>query len=96
VASEQVRELIAEKRRWIDTHPTLTLSARRCREIRSINVQLAALLDGERAATEGRSVRFAEAVKARTVLRARDHAWCLFPENVVKTFLLLENGAGPA
>jgi hypothetical protein len=95
-ASEQVRELIAAKRRWIDTHPTMTLSARRCREIRSINVQLAALLDGERAATEGRSVRFAEAVKARTVLRARDHAWCLFPENVVKTFLLLENGAGPA
>jgi hypothetical protein len=95
-ASEQVRELIAAKRRWIDTHPTLTLSARRCREIRSINVQLAALLDGERAATEGRSVRFAEAVKARTVLRARDHAWCLFPENMVKTFLLLENGAGPA
>jgi hypothetical protein len=93
---ENVRELVAAKRRWIETHPTVTLARRRCQEIRAINERLAALLEGERVATEAHMARCTTAEKARTVLRSREVPWCFFPENVVKTFLLLENGAGPA
>jgi len=93
---ESVHELVVAKRRWIETHPTATLARRRCQEIRAINERLAAVLDGEREAIEARIVRCTAAAKARTVLRSRDMAWCFFPENEVKSFLLLENGAGPA
>jgi hypothetical protein len=62
----------------------------------AINERLAAVLDRERAATEARIVQCTAAAKAMTVLRSREVPWCFFPENEVKTFLLLENGAGPA
>ena len=38
---EHVRELIAQKARWIETFPTPTLAQRRCREIRASNDRLA-------------------------------------------------------
>ena len=38
---EAVRDLITEKRRWIDTQPTATHARRRCHEIRSTNARLA-------------------------------------------------------
>jgi enterochelin esterase-like enzyme len=93
---ESIRELVAAKRRWIETHPTATLARRRCQEIRAINERLAALLEGERVVTEAEMARSITAEKAQTVLRSREVPWCFFPENVVKSFLLLENGAGPA
>jgi hypothetical protein len=93
---ESVREQLAAKHRWIETHPTVTLARRRCQEIRAINERLAAQLEGERLAAEAGMAGCAAAVKARTVLRSREVPWCFFPENEVKSFLLLENGAGPA
>ena len=93
---ESVRELIAAKRRWIETHPTVTLARRRCQEIRAINERLTAQLEGKRLAAEADMTRCSAAAKARTVLRSREVPWCFFPENEVKSFLLLENGAGPA
>ena len=93
---DRCRELIAAKRRWIETHPTVTLARRRCREIRATNERLAVH-------TRGRAARrcstahgpLAAAAKARKVLRSREYPWCFFPENALKTFLLLENGADP-
>jgi hypothetical protein len=93
---ESVRELIAAKRRWIETHPTVTLARRRCQEIRAINERLTAQLEGKRLAAEADMTRCSAAAKARTVLRSREVPWCFFPENEVKSFLLLENGVGPA
>jgi hypothetical protein len=94
--SDEIRDLIAAKQRWIDTHPTVTLARRRCREIRSINERLAAKLDAISLRTGARTVELSAAVKSRNVLRSRGEPWCFFPENALKTFLLLENGAGPA
>jgi hypothetical protein len=93
---ESVQELIAAKRRWIETHPTVTLARRRCQEIRAINERLTAQLEGKRLAAEADMTRCSAAAKARTVLRSREVPWCFFPENEVKSFLLLENGVGPA
>jgi len=93
---ETVREQVAAKGRWIETHPTATLARRRCHEIRSLNEQLAAALVGERLATERRVVQLTEAVKARGVLTSREFPWCFFPEKTLKTFLLLENEADDA
>jgi len=90
--AEGIRELIAAKRRWIDTHPTATLARRRCHEIRGINEHLARLLDGKRSWCAAEILRLTEAVQARDVLRSRELAWCFFPEKTLKTFLALENG----
>jgi hypothetical protein len=94
--SDEARDLIAAKRRWIDTHPTLTLARRRCREIRAINERLAAMLDGAREAARSRTIALPAAVNAQKILRSRAEPWCFFPENALKTFLLLENGPDPA
>jgi hypothetical protein len=93
---EAVRDLVTAKRRWIDTHPTVTLARRRCREIRAANERLTAHLDGERRALERRAAELVTAVKAREVLRSREVPWCFFPENALKSFLLLENRPSPA
>jgi len=94
--SAVIRDLIAAKRRWIDTHPTVTLARRRCREIRAANERLATHLDAERQAAERRAAECAVAVRARDVLRSREYPWCFFPENALKSFLLLENRSNPA
>jgi len=89
--AEEVRELVAAKWRWIDTHPTVTLARRRCREIRSANERLAALLVHVEAEHVARAGRLAHAAKASDVLRSRHYPWCFFPEKTLKSFLLLEN-----
>ncbi len=92
---QDVRDLVAAKHRWIDTHPTSTLARRRCHEIRAINERLAARLAGVSAAATARTAELADAARARGVLMSREIAWCFFPENTLKTFLLLETGHPP-
>jgi hypothetical protein len=88
----EVRDLVDHKRRWIETHPTPTLAKRRCREIRAANESLAAHTRRLEAALTDRIEPLTMATRARKVLRSREYPWCFFPENALKTFLLLEMG----
>jgi hypothetical protein len=88
----EVRDLIDHKHRWINTHPTPTLARRRCREIRATNESLAAHARQLRSALLDRIEPLGAAMRARKVLRSREYPWCFFPENALKTFLLLEMG----
>jgi hypothetical protein len=90
--SDQVRELIQHKQRWIDTHPTTTLAKRRCREIRAANDRMAFHALPLRTRLLDRAGPLATAVRARKVLRSREYPWCFFSENALKSFLLLEMG----
>jgi len=87
---EAVRELIRQKQRWIDTHPTPTLAKRRCREIRAANDHLAFHTQALRTRMLDRVGPLAAAVRARKVLQSREYPWCFFSENALKSFLLLE------
>jgi hypothetical protein len=87
---EAVRELIRNKRHWIDTFPTATLAKRRCLEIRAANDGMAFHTQSLRGALLARVGPLAAAMRARKVLRSREHPWCFFEENALKTFLLLE------
>ncbi|MFM7035549.1 MAG: hypothetical protein ACKOYJ_10290 [Planctomycetia bacterium] len=89
---QEVRDLVAEKRRWIDTHPTITLAKRRCREIRAANARLATHTRPFRDDLLARVGPLAQAMRARNVLASRTHPWCFFPEKTLKKFLLLETG----
>jgi hypothetical protein len=87
---EVVRELIRQKQRWIDTHPTPTLAKRRCREIRAANEHLAFHTQSLRTRMLNRVGPLAAAMRGRKVLRSREYPWCFFSENTLKSFLLLE------
>ena len=87
---EAVRDLVTEKRRWIDTHPTPALARRRCHAIRAANASLATHTAPTRQALASTLEPLATAVRARAVLGARDYPWCFFSEKTLKTFLLLE------
>jgi hypothetical protein len=89
---EEVRELVTQKLRWIDTFPTPTLARRRCREIRAANDRLASYTRDFRRDLLSRVGPLAMSVRARSVLGSREFPWCFFPEKTLKSFLLLENG----
>jgi hypothetical protein len=89
---DEVRDLVAEKWRWIETHPTVTLAKRRCREIRAANARLGFHTRSARSDLLGRVGPLATSMRARNVLASRAHPWCFFAEKTLKTFLLLESG----
>jgi hypothetical protein len=87
-----VRELVHEKRRWIDTAPTTALARRRCHEIRAANAQLAIVAEPLRRDLLAGMPPLEAAIHAREVLRSRGYPWCFFSEKTLKSFLLLEKG----
>ena len=89
---EHVRELIAQKARWIETFPTPTLAQRRCREIRASNDRLAYHTQPVRSELLGRVGPLAAGLRAQKLLQSREYPWCFFTEKTLKMFLLLENG----
>lgn len=88
---EHVRELIAQKARWIETFPTPTLAQRRCREIRASNDRLAYHTQPVRSELLGRVGPLAARLRAQKLLQSREYPWCFFTEKTLKMFLLLEN-----
>ena len=88
---EHVRELIAQKARWIETFPTPTLAQRRCREIRASNDRLAYHTQPGRSEHLGRVGPLAAGLRAQKLLQSREYPWCFFTEKTLKMFLLLEN-----
>jgi len=89
---EHVRELIAQKARWIETFPTPTLAKRRCREIRASNDRLAYHTQPVRSELLARVGPLAAGMRAQKLLQSREYPWCFFTEKTLKMFLLLENG----
>ncbi|MFM8985233.1 MAG: hypothetical protein ACKONH_04110 [Planctomycetia bacterium] len=85
-----VRDLVTEKRRWIETVPTAALARRRCHGIRAANEGLAVHLDPVRRQLIARLAPLATTIHAREVLRSREYPWCFFPEKTLKSFLTLE------
>jgi hypothetical protein len=88
---EAVRELVSQKQRWIETHPTATLARRRCQEIRATNERMQVHVHDLRQALLGRVGPLATRLRARNLLRSREFPWCFFPEKTLKSFLVLEN-----
>ena len=88
----ELRELVAEKRRWIDTAATTGLARRRCRAIRAANERLTLAVEPLRRDLLDREAPLEAAIRARAVLRSRAYPWCFFPEKTLKSFLLLEKG----
>ena len=87
----EVRDLITEKWRWIETAATPALARRRCRHIRTANERLAFHTQPLRTDLLARVGPLAAAIRGRKLLRSREYPWCFFPEKTLRRFLLLEN-----
>ncbi|HVA51231.1 MAG TPA: hypothetical protein VNH11_33120 [Pirellulales bacterium] len=85
--SLQVEERIAVKRGWIATPRTRENARRRCRAIRSANEALQPLLEEKRRRLTALNDETARRSRAESVLRWREYAFCLYPEDTLRGFL---------
>lgn len=84
---EQLAELIASKRRWIETPQTPENARTRWLEFRRINQALQPWVASERQRLLRQQAQLAEALEAEKVLACREYAFCLFPESTLREFI---------
>jgi hypothetical protein len=82
--------LAAEKRRWIDTPTDPTNAQQRCRAIRALNADLQPLVAGRRTELLAHRDRLRHQLKADQMLRSRDFAFCLYPEDQLRRLLTVD------
>lgn len=82
-----IAELIAAKRRWIQTTPDQENYRQRFLELRRINAQLGAFLAPERERLQQERGRLAAAARAARILSSREFAFCLFPQAPLREML---------
>lgn len=83
-----VRDTIAEKQRWIAEPVTRTTARQRCRAIRQANEALQPYLADRRHELLARRDEYTRRLPAEAVLSWREYAFCLYPEHVLREFLL--------
>ncbi len=80
-------DLLADKRRWIETPQTVENARRRCRAIRAGNAALQPWLDDRRKRLQEQQTRVLRRLRAESVLAWREYAFCLYPEPTLRGFL---------
>lgn len=87
-AAAKVGELIADKQRWIATPATRETGRKRCRAIRQANEALQPYLAAQHRELLARRDDYARRLRTEAVLSWREYAFCLYPEGVLREFLL--------
>lgn len=82
----QVNELVATKRRWIETPQTRDNARQRCRAIRGANESLQTWLDEPRRRLLALREEAALATRADSILHWREYAFCLYPAATLREF----------
>jgi hypothetical protein len=84
--AQRVDELVSAKRRWIETLQTPENARERCRTIRGVNEALQPWLADARRQLLARREQAARRSRAEAVLRWREYAFCLYPEETLREF----------
>jgi hypothetical protein len=84
----EAQTLAAEKRRWIATVPTPDNYRQRFLAIRNLNEQLQSRLADQRAELQRLREAAVRQQGTEKVLSSREYSFCLFPENILRDFLL--------
>jgi hypothetical protein len=79
---------VAQKRHWVETVKTPANAAERHRAIVQANAALQPFVEAERANIERQLADAAERRRADRVLNSREYAFCLFPPEMLRRFLL--------
>ena len=84
----QTQELLAQRREWVQREPTDHAGRReRWRMLRRLNEQLTVFLDERKLETVRTVDRLRAEVEANALLRRRDWAFCLYPEELLRRWL---------
>ncbi|MGH7140809.1 MAG: hypothetical protein ACREHD_34185, partial [Pirellulales bacterium] len=84
--AQRVDELISGKRHWIETPQTPANARQRCRAIRDVNESLRSWLENERLHLLSLRDEATHRARAEAVLRWREYAFCLYPEETLRDF----------
>ncbi|HEX5446467.1 MAG TPA: hypothetical protein VFW87_21800 [Pirellulales bacterium] len=87
-AASSARQSLAQKQRWIAEPATRDTARQRCRAIRQANEALQPYLADRRDELLARRGDYARRLPAEAVLSWREYAFCLYPEPVLREFLL--------
>ena len=80
-------QLVAEKRRWIETPQTVANARQRCRAIREINAALQPRIAQQRQRLLELQTETLHKLGAESILGSREYAFCLYPESTLREFL---------
>ena len=86
-ADHAAADLMAAKRRWIETPQTAENARQRCHAIREVNAALQPWLDPRRQTMLERQAQTLRKLQAESVLAWREYAFCLYPESTLREFL---------
>jgi hypothetical protein len=86
-SNDTAAELIAAKRRWIETPQTAENARQSCQAIRAVNAALQPRLDDRRQQLLELQTRTMHGLRAESVLAWREYAFCLYPEATLRGFL---------
>ena len=85
---EMTQRLIEEKRALVRDEPVVApAKKRRFHALRAVNAKLAGLLKNEHAEQEVLLATSRKEVAANAILDSRDYAFCLYPEEMLRSFL---------
>ncbi len=79
--------LLADKRRWIETPQTAENARQRCRAIRAVNAALQHWLEERRKRLLEQLAQVVHRRRVESVLAWREYAFCLYPEPTLREFL---------
>jgi hypothetical protein len=83
----RLAELVAAKRRWIETPETPQNARQRHQAIREINETLQPALSERRRQLADRQAEISRRLRAESILASREYAFCLYPEATLRAFL---------
>lgn len=86
--NDAAAELVAEKRRWIETRPTRENARIRCRALRAINAALQPWVEPRRTRLSEDLAATLQLLEVRRILGSREYAFCLHPEPNLRRFVL--------
>jgi len=83
------------KARWLATEQTRENARQRCHAIRAANEALQAWVEAQRRDLLRQRQEAARTARARAVLASREYAFCLYPEEALRDFLLAFSRSTP-
>jgi hypothetical protein len=84
----RIEDLVAEKRRWIETAATPDNARERCYEIRRINQALQNWLNNQRSELIASRAERSKRLRAEAILSSREYAFCLYPEENLRELMV--------
>ena len=86
---DKIDQLVQSKLRWVQTAQTPENAQKRHQEITRVNASLQPWVAGKRSELIAQQEKTASALHTEAILSSREYAFCLYPEETLRDFLLV-------